>query len=174
MLPEPRKPPVVHLTPKRLTNPRVAAASLRPQRVRWSIAGVAVLAVPIAVAVLASRDDAPDAPAAPPPPGEIVPVPPPPARTATSRTSAVDLPEPTVKASTKRRVRVTSIPSDATVLLDGQRLGRTPFQAELEVAPGPHVIKLRRRGYAPQKRTIEVAAGAGIDEVFRLAPVADN
>jgi serine/threonine protein kinase len=177
VIPEPRKPPVVHLTPK-LTNPRVASGRPRARR-GWWIAGVAVLAVPIAV--LAWRVDAPGAPATTPPAGTVVPAPVPPPRPTpppVSTPSTVEPPpEPTVDASTKGRFRVTSIPSDATVLLDGRRLGRTPFQSELEVAPGKHVLKLRRRGYAPQKRTIEVAPGARIDEVFelvRLAPGADK
>lgn len=181
VLPGPPKPPVVQLTPKRVTDPRVAAASVRPQapqRTRWWwwIAGLAVLAVPIAV--LASRELAPGAPAATPGSVTVLParVPRPrPAPPAVSAPPKVEPPpEPTVRASTKGRVRVTSIPTDATVVLDGRRLGRTPLPSELEVAPGTHVLKLRRRGYAPQKRTIEVAPGETIDAVFELVRLADN
>ncbi len=64
-------------------------------------------------------------------------------------------------------LRITSTPSDATVLLDGERLGHTPFEGDRVLAPGEHVLKIRLRGYAAQKRTIQVADQA-VDEAFTL------
>ena len=64
-------------------------------------------------------------------------------------------------------VRITSTPSDATVILDGERLGHTPFEGDKMLAPGEHVIKLRLRGYAAEKRTIQLT-DAGIDEAFAM------
>jgi hypothetical protein len=48
-------------------------------------------------------------------------------------------------------VHITTNPADATVLLDGQKLGHTPYDATISVEPGTHTIKLRRRGYATLK-----------------------
>jgi hypothetical protein len=56
------------------------------------------------------------------------------------------------------RVRVKTHPSDATVLLDGARLGHTPLDIVVPAASGPHVLKLRRRGYAPQSTKIELSS----------------
>ncbi len=45
-------------------------------------------------------------------------------------------------------LKLTSIPTAATVVLDGKRLGKTPFDAPVElVGPGPHAIKIRLTGY---------------------------
>jgi hypothetical protein len=70
-------------------------------------------------------------------------------------------------ASGAIHLRITSTPSDATVLLDGERLGHTPFEGDRVLAPGEHVLKVRLRGYAAQKRTIQVADQA-VDEAFTL------
>ncbi|MEJ7596658.1 MAG: serine/threonine-protein kinase [Kofleriaceae bacterium] len=181
---QPKAPIVVQLTPVRVTKPRVATTSVRlraPGRGRWWIAVVAVLAgadtVPIVV--VATRDAELDAPLAEPRPRASAPVvapkpPPRPTVVAPARPASA----PTIAAPTTGRFRVTSIPSDATVLLDGRRLGRTPLESELVVKPGTHVLKLRRRGYAPQRRTIELSPGAAVDEAFKLVRitpgVADN
>ena len=149
-----------------------------PRRGRWWLVGVAALvAIAVPIAVLAWRDDEPAAPPVETPRARAVaPAPVPPRRPAPPPVEPP--PVPTVATPAKGRLRVTSIPSDATVLLDGRRLGRTPIERPLAIAPGTHVIKLRRRGYAPQKRTIELAPGASIDEAFKLARivpgVADN
>jgi serine/threonine protein kinase/cytoskeletal protein RodZ len=44
-------------------------------------------------------------------------------------------------------LKLTSVPTGATVVLDGKRLGKTPFDGPVEVTPGRHVIKLRLTGY---------------------------
>ncbi|MEO7096755.1 MAG: serine/threonine-protein kinase [Polyangiales bacterium] len=64
-------------------------------------------------------------------------------------------------------VRITSTPPDATVLLDGVRLGHTPFDGDMPLEPGDHVIKIRLPRYSAQKRTIQIT-GDGIDETFTL------
>ncbi len=75
---------------------------------------------------------------------------------------------PTVAAPSKVHVTITSTPPNATVLLDQRRLGRTPFDGELDLAPGVHTIKVRLRGRAAQKRAIDLVAGSGVDETFTL------
>ena len=56
----------------------------------------------------------------------------------------------------KLRLTVKSTPSAATVVLDGKRLGRTPFSGTVEASPGKHTLKLRRKGYVPVSLEIEL------------------
>ena len=42
---------------------------------------------------------------------------------------------------------IKTTPPDATVLLDGKRLGRTPYSGTIEAAAGTHALKIRKRGY---------------------------
>ncbi len=65
---------------------------------------------------------------------------------------------PTPVLPTTIAVHVTTTPGDATVLLDGKRLGHTPYDGAVPAEPGKHVLKLRRRGYAPQKLDVELTA----------------
>jgi serine/threonine protein kinase len=53
-------------------------------------------------------------------------------------------------------IKITSKPSGATVVLDGKRLGKTPYDASAEVTPGTHVIKVRMVGFNTIK--VEVSA----------------
>jgi len=69
---------------------------------------------------------------------------------------------------TEVRVRIVSHPADATVVLDGKKLGRTPFDDTLKADPGKHVVKLRRRGYATYKLDLEL--GADVTEDVTLVP----
>jgi hypothetical protein len=55
-------------------------------------------------------------------------------------------------------LRITTNPPDATVLLDGKRLGRTPYNAPIDAAPGTHALKLRRRGYVSMSLDIELSS----------------
>jgi serine/threonine protein kinase len=63
-------------------------------------------------------------------------------------------PEPTKPAMI--RIHITTTPADATVLLDGQKLGHTPYDATVPAEPGMHVIKLRRRGYGTLKLDVDL------------------
>jgi len=55
------------------------------------------------------------------------------------------------------RIHITTSPADATVLLDGQKLGHTPYDATVPAEPGTHVIKLRRRGYSTLKLDVDLS-----------------
>ena len=147
-------PPVLRLTPKRPDAPRK-----RRYARWWWVGGVAAVAVSVPVAIVAVREPsaavtAEDTPRLPEKIERPAPAPP----------DAAPLPA----GPTKVRVRVISTPSDATVLLDGRRLGRTPFDGEVELAPGPHTMKLRRRGYIAEIRPFDLASGAVVDETFEL------
>src|SRR5262249_51334918 len=70
------------------------------------------------------------------------------------------------------KIRVKTDPSDAIVLLDGERLGYTLFEGTVFVASGSHVLKIRRRGYAPMK--IDINLDADVDRDFTLQPAAPS
>ncbi|MBL0220148.1 MAG: serine/threonine protein kinase [Myxococcales bacterium] len=168
------------------------------KRARWPMIGAvvaAVVAVTVPIVVIATREDAvaaqtpsskpaPTAPAVPttPPRSPAAPAVAAPAAAAPAAPAApVAAPSPpasAVASPSKVHVTITSTPPNATVLLDQRRLGRTPFDGDLDLAPGAHIIKVRLRGRAAQKRTIELVAGAKIDEAFSLvrarADVAGN
>lgn len=75
-----------------------------------------------------------------PPPRSPPPAPPP----------AVATPEP----RTSVMLHVTSDPEGATVVLDGERLGVTPFSGPVAIKPGDAVLKLRKQGYAAVKTRV--------------------
>ena len=168
----------------------------RRKRTGWPMIGAviaAVVAVTVPIVVIATREDAVAAEAASAKPARSVASPSIPAPTVAPRAPAVAPPAPaaatpapaapvaavagvaasapsaqTVAASSKVHVTITSTPPNATVLLDQRRLGRTPFDGELDLAPGVHTIKVRLRGRAAQTRTLDLVAGAGVDEAFSL------
>jgi len=77
-----------------------------------------------------------------------------------------------VLESIGRPVLVSSVPAGAQVFVDGQDSGQTT-DSELSYVPyGPHVIKLKKTGWADHEQRIEVPAGTGPIEVkARLAVV---
>jgi hypothetical protein len=48
----------------------------------------------------------------------------------------------------------------ADVLVDGTRVGKTPLEASVTVAPGKHSVEVRRAGYLPVTREITLQDGA--------------
>ena len=153
-------------------NPMIGASLVHAQhqrtsRLRW-IGASAVLAVLGVAAYLVTREssDAVAGGAAPPvaPPAwarapQLPPAPPRPAHPE---------PPPPPPAPTTVRIRVVTHPSDATVLLDGKRLGHTPLDETIAADPGKHAIKLRHRGYATQ--VLDVALDADVTQELTLVP----
>lgn len=62
---------------------------------------------------------------------------------------------------------VISEPDDATVVLDGVRLGRTPLVLSLPIAPGTAVLKVRHRGYLSRKFEIHLDRDVTIEVRLR-------
>jgi hypothetical protein len=58
---------------------------------------------------------------------------------------------------------------DADVLVDGQRVGRTPLPGSLAVAPGHRVVEVRRSGYTPARREVTLDDGASGELAFDLS-----
>lgn len=49
---------------------------------------------------------------------------------------------------------------DADVFVDGERVGRTPLDSNVTVAPGAHFVEVRRAGYATVGRQLSLGEGA--------------
>jgi len=121
----------------------------------WLAFGLAVIAAAAGGAVLASalEADLAGAPVAPDaavaqgvePPGPPAPAPP-----------APTTPEAPATASGMVMLTVTSSPDDSTVVLDGVRLGRTPFSAPVRSKHGLAWLKVRKRGYAAIKTRVSL------------------
>jgi serine/threonine protein kinase len=63
-----------------------------------------------------------------------------------------------VLSASSHKLRITSIPTDAEVLLDGKSVGRTPlFGADIDMSH-PHRVVLRKEGYALFEQTITTAS----------------
>ncbi len=133
-------------------------ALVEPRRRRWPwLAAVGVIAAALlAVELWPATPEHALAPHAAPPRVVVTPLPPPP----------VSAPAP---APASVAVRITTTPDDATVLLDGEKLGHTPLDLEVPVAPGPHTIKIRRRGYFPQKLIVDLGADVSREVVLQPA-----
>ncbi|MEO8705893.1 MAG: serine/threonine-protein kinase [Kofleriaceae bacterium] len=71
----------------------------------------------------------------------------------------------------KVRLTITTIPSeDVTLILDGKRLGKAPYNDLIESTPGIHVLKARRRGYATTKVEFELTADVTREITLPRAP----
>jgi serine/threonine-protein kinase len=185
--PLPRPPPALTVKvrpPPAQKNLKTAfIRAQKPPRSRiWLFAGTLIVAVSVAAAVLmylyeqkkqafkapaaVPHDAAPVEPSTPTDP-KTAPMPPFPV--AVDAGAGSGSAEPAVAPGPRKlHVRITSTPPGATVVLDGARLGRTPVEVDRMLAPGEHVIKIRLRGYAAQKRTIEVT-DQDVEEVFTLS-----
>ncbi len=58
----------------------------------------------------------------------------------------------------KVKMRITSVPSGATIKLDSQESGITPQM--LPIAPGKHVLEFSKEGYATANTPVEIAANS--------------
>jgi hypothetical protein len=64
-----------------------------------------------------------------------------------------------------------SVPA-ADVFVDGERVGKTPLESTVTVAPGTHQVEVRRAGYTPASRSIALQDGARGE--VSLDPVVDH
>ena len=84
----------------------------------------------------------------------------------------VPAPPPPPAAPTEIHVKIVTNPADATVILDGNRLGHTPYEGKLPVATGTHVLKIRRRGYTSLK--LDVDLDKDLDKTLTLQAAPDG
>jgi serine/threonine protein kinase len=66
------------------------------------------------------------------------------------------------------RVRIVTHPADATVWLDGKKLGRTPFDETIDSDAAKHVFRLRHKGY--KTHPIETTLDIDIAQDIALTP----
>jgi hypothetical protein len=62
----------------------------------------------------------------------------------------------------------TSLP-EAEVRVDGEVAGKTPLESSITVVSGRHKVEVRRPGYAPQTRDIDLGEGSTGELSFQLA-----
>jgi hypothetical protein len=56
------------------------------------------------------------------------------------------------------RVQIVSHPPDATVFLDGKKLGKTPLDEAVAADAAKHVFKLKRKGYTMARLDLDLSA----------------
>jgi hypothetical protein len=66
---------------------------------------------------------------------------------------------------------VSSQPVDAEVYLDGVRIGETPVLDVVMLAPGRYQLELRKEGFLPEVRTVELRSQTTTLENVHLAPI---
>lgn len=76
------------------------------------------------------------------------------------------------------RLRVTSEPSGASVVIDGEQVGQTPLAA-VSLAPGPHTLRLSARRHQVHQAQVEIAGAnklqtLAVELVPAWAPVTVN
>jgi hypothetical protein len=74
-------------------------------------------------------------------------------------------------APTMARLRVVSSIPDAEVVLDGERSGKAPLD-RADLSPGTHFITVTKDGFADWQREVKLEAGAGLEVVAALEPLA--
>jgi hypothetical protein len=68
----------------------------------------------------------------------------------------------------RAELRLSSLPTGAEILVNGQSVGTTPLPASLTVAPGNVRIEARREGYLPAERSLVLGDGARGEIAFAL------
>jgi hypothetical protein len=71
--------------------------------------------------------------------------------------SVVPAAEVWTKSATVPKVSVASTPDGADIEIDGNFVGNTP--SVIELAPGDHVVIVKKSGYKPWKRKVKVSGG---------------
>ncbi|MDQ3032408.1 MAG: PEGA domain-containing protein, partial [Myxococcota bacterium] len=69
-------------------------------------------------------------------------------------------------------VRIVGGPEGATILIDGNDVGRTPRPDPIQVAPGSHRVIVRASGYADFTSSVVVSAGQAVEVPVEMAPAA--
>ncbi|HTB63996.1 MAG TPA: PEGA domain-containing protein [Opitutales bacterium] len=107
---------------------------------------------------------------------------------AATDTPAAPAPVKAPKAPVIQDVVINSVPAGATVILNGQEAGQTPYAAKLEVG-NAYSIELRLAGYLIDSESVRAASSSGVpiktgmstshppafrgQYIFNLAPVKD-
>jgi serine/threonine-protein kinase len=143
-------------TAAQLARPRPPGRGMRVGVALWVASAVALAGAVVGIAARGYQDLADrGAPAQQPPP-------PPPA------------PPPVEELPATARIVVDSRPPGATVMLDGERRGTTPYVGQLARREAPVEIRLTLPGYLPATRKVaagtDVALSVGLDRAPQGAP----
>jgi len=134
---------------------------------------LAMVAIIVGVIHLASSTAAPRVAKATPDLAPA-PVPPPPAPNVAARPAphppTVPPPPAPPPAPTEIHIKIVTNPADATVILDGNRLGHTPYEGTIPAATGTHVLKIRRRGYTSLKLDVDLDKDLAKNLTLQAAP----
>ena len=68
------------------------------------------------------------------------------------------------------KLDINTIPDEVDVYLDDVNLGTSPIRNE-RIIPGPHVFKIKKKGYAPLKYELIVNPSKAVEIDFFLNPV---
>jgi len=66
------------------------------------------------------------------------------------------------------KIKVTSTPPGAKILLDGVNTGKMTPQTLPNISAGTHIVKVEKSGYDPEEQTVTVAAGQTVNVTFTL------
>ena len=148
--PEPITPRVT----ERVRAPRLRTTQIldRPGRHRYALVATVVGFALMALLALALQCRSSTAPAQPRRNDAKVPQPAPPLRPATPAPP----PAKSIAPRTTVMLEVTSEPAGATVVLDGVRLGVTPFSAPVAIKTDDAWLKVRKQGYAAVKTRVSL------------------
>ncbi|MBF0182225.1 MAG: protein kinase [Magnetococcales bacterium] len=86
-----------------------------------------------------------------------------------ARAMAIPAARPRDEAAKRLLLRVESRPQGATLILDGKRLGTTPFNAGW-VKMGPHQLRLEKERYAPVEMEVELTKDTVVDLTLDRQP----
>ena len=78
---------------------------------------------------------------------------------------------PVVQVPTTGGLALNTIPSGATVVIDGVNRGTTPVTVT-GLSPGPHTVRFSLAGYQEDTETLPVTAGQTVGYTFTLSPAA--
>jgi eukaryotic-like serine/threonine-protein kinase len=168
----PRRPPVLPPAP-----PRVGPVGQRRALLFVAVSVGTVLGVAaVVIVLLLSGDHQSSPPGAPAPVVTSAPMPAAPPDAAAKRAMlppvAVDaavVPGGDAAPATVQ-LQITSVPSGATVLLDGKRLGHTPYDEPVAADSAKHTLKLRKTGYNSVHVEIELTSNVRRDIELVAAP----
>jgi hypothetical protein len=129
---------------------------LRPHRTRAIAIGVAAFAVLVTLISVMALSTSSEAPTAQPGDAVVAAAPSPPAAPSPAPVKPAPAPalaRPAAHAGTVM-LHVITEPDGATVVLDGVRLGVTPFSGAVNVRPGQAWLKVRKRGFIAKKTRV--------------------
>ena len=165
-------PEPIELPPRPGTPPPARANTLamhEHRRWKW-VAAATASAVGVAIGLVVSitvpdpQPPQPQPPQQPQPQPQPQPHPQPQPQPQAARPSPVPVPVPVPPTpistppprSSRVHVRVTTTPEDATVVIDGTRMGRTPFDGTFAPRGEQVWLKVRKRGFVPRKVKVTV------------------